>query len=409
MNKNKLIGPFRQLLPMSSLPTKGAIGDDQLVVMENAGIAIKDGKIIEVGEFETMAKENTHIEEITEDVIGLPGFIDCHTHMIWGGSRARDYSLRMHGESYEKILEGGGGIFDTVGKTREESKAELVTDFERRATRHLSSGVTTFEVKSGYGLDKDNEIKMLEVIQETNIKSDVIATCLAAHVCPKEFSDKAEYLNYVLDEILPEVKQRNLATRVDAFIEPSAFEAEVARDYLKRAKTMGFELTIHADQFSTGGSELAVELGAQSADHLEATAEGGISNLARSETVAVALPGASLGLGIQFTAARKLLEAGASLAIATDWNPGSAPMGDLLTQAAILGIYEKLSSAEIFSGITFRAAKALGLSDRGILEEGKVADLVSFQTNDYREILYNQGQMRANRVWKRGKGDDVLR
>jgi len=402
MKKKKLIGPFRQLLPLSDISEKGPISDDQLGIVENAGIGVADGHIVEVDHFEKMASSYNEIDEITEEVIGLPGFVDSHTHMVWGGSRARDYSLRMRGETYEKILEEGGGIFDSVEKTRVESKENLIADFQKRAARHLSSGVTTFEVKSGYGLDKEGEIKMLEVAKESDIRADIITTCLAAHVCPKEFSDKAEYLNYVLEEILPEVKKRGLASRVDAFIEPSAFPVDVARDYLSRAKSMGFHLTVHADQFTTGGSELAVELGAQSADHLEATDENGVKALAESNTVAVALPGASLGLGMQFTPARKLLDAGVSLAIATDWNPGSAPMGDLLTQAALLGIYEKLSTAEVFAGITFRGAKALGFSDRGSLKNGMIADIVTFPTADFREILYQQGMMKPNRVWKGG-------
>lgn len=399
----KLIGPFRQLIPLINLPIKGAISDDQLLIIDHAGIGIEGRNILEVGIFDHMRTSYNEIDHITADVVGLPGLVDCHTHMVWGGSRAQDYSLRMRGESYEKILEEGGGIFDSVEKTRAEEKKVLINHFEKRAAHHLASGITTIEVKSGYGLDKKNEIKMLEVIKEAEVKPDLVATCLAAHVCPKEFSNKTEYLQYALAKLLPEIKEKNLANRVDAFIEPSAFRVEEARNYLAQAKAMGFELTIHADQFTLGGSELAVELGAQSADHLEATGEKGIKKLAQSDTVAVALPGASLGLGMPFAPARKLLNEGASLAIATDWNPGSAPMGDLLTQAALLGIYEKLSTAEIFSGMIFRAAQALGLADRGVLATGKIADIVTFPTSDYREILYYQGMMRASEVWKKGE------
>ncbi|MCP4460578.1 MAG: imidazolonepropionase [Cytophagales bacterium] len=402
MSNKRLIGPFKQLITMRGLSVKGAISDDKLHVLENAAIGVENGLILEVGLFDEMAHNYDEIDEINEGVVGLPGFVDCHTHMVWGGSRARDYSLRMRGETYEKILEEGGGIFDTVEKTRAEEKEILVRNFQEHVFRHLGFGVTTIEVKSGYGLSKESELKMLEVIQEADVKADLIATCLAAHVCPKEFSDKSQYLNYVLEEILPEIKKRDLATRVDAFIEPSAFPAAVARGYLEKAKALGFELTLHADQFKPGGSELAVELGAQSADHLEATDKNGITHLAKSNTVAVALPGASVGLGMQFTPARELLDEGASLAIATDWNPGSAPMGDLITQAALIGIYEKLSTAEVFAGVTFRAANALGLSDRGAIETGKVADFLTFATSDFREILYHQGMMKPTDVWKKG-------
>ena len=402
MENKKLIGPFTQLLTMSNLSTHGAIADDRLQIVENAGIGIRNNKILEIGLFDQMASNYNFIDEIEEKVVGLPGLIDCHTHMVWGGSRARDYSLRMRGEPYEKILKEGGGIFDSVEKTRTASKKYLTQDFEKRVSRHLTSGVTTIEVKSGYGLSKEAEIKMLEVVQDASIKVDTVTTCLAAHVCPKEFSDKDGYLKYVLEEILPKIKERKLASRVDAFIEPSAFPVKIARNYLIKAKALGFDLAIHADQFTAGGSALAVEIGAQSADHLEATGEKGIEQLANSNTVAVALPGASLGLGMQFTPARKLLDAGASVAIATDWNPGSAPMGDLLTQAAILGIYEKLSTVEVLAGITFRAAGALRLSDRGVLKTGNLADMVAFPASDFREILYQQGTMKVNRVWKNG-------
>jgi imidazolonepropionase len=202
------------------------------------------------------------------------------------------------------------------------------------------------------------------------------------------------------------LQAENLCTRIDAFVEKSAFSPEEILPYLKKAQQMGFDLTIHADQFSCGGSQVAVTLGARSADHLEASGEVEIQALAQSSTVAVALPGASIGLGMAFTPARKLLDQGAILAIASDWNPGSAPMGDLLTQASILATFEKLSTAEVLAGITFRAAAALGLTDRGKLTIGQLADFILFPTADYREILYQQGKMKPVGVWK--KGENVL-
>ncbi|MEL7065689.1 MAG: amidohydrolase family protein, partial [Bacteroidota bacterium] len=185
--------------------------------------------------------------------------------------------------------------------------------------------------------------------------------------------------------------------------EEGAFSVEMGREYLQRAKTMGFDITVHADQFSAGGSALAVEVGALSADHLEASGPREIERLANSEVIAIALPGASLGLGCDFTPARKLLDADGALAIASDWNPGSGPMGDLLCQAAILGTYEKLSTAEVLAGITFRAAAALGMKDRGRLIKGNLADFNLFEGDDYREILYHQGRLKPARVYKRGE------
>ncbi len=401
---SKLIGPFTQAATLASAAEKGALDDSTLDIVQNAGVIIKDDKIFRIGDFDQLNSEATEVEEVGGNQILLPGLVDCHTHLVWGGTRARDYTLRMSGESYEKILEQGGGIFDSVSKTREADSKELRKGLIQRANRHLMDGVTTIEVKSGYGLDVENELKILEVVKDgqAHITADLIPTCLAAHVCPKEFENKREFLAYLERELLPQLLVKGLTNRIDIFVEPSAFPMEIAEEYLQKAKNLGFDLTIHADQFHIGGSQIAAELGARSADHLEASTDREVEILAKSDTVAVALPGASLGLGMNFTPARKLLDAGASLAISTDWNPGSAPMGDLLVQASILGIYEKLSSAEIFSGITFRAAKALGLYDRGKLANGMKADMIAFPVNDYREILYNQGKIKPNMIWKNG-------
>jgi imidazolonepropionase len=203
-------------------------------------------------------------------------------------------------------------------------------------------------------------------------------------------------------ELLPVVKENRLAGRVDIYVDVEAFNRDVARYFLTEAKEMGFKLTVHADQFTPGGVSLAVELGALSADHLEASTEKDIKLIANSHVIPVVLPGASIGLGSAFAPARRLLDAGASLAIASDWNPGSAPMGNLLMQAALLGVYEKLTMAETLSAITFRAAMALGLNDRGALVPGMLADLIAFPCSDYREILYNQGGMMPVAVWKEG-------
>lgn len=405
---NKLIGPFRQILPFAGLALKGPLADAQLNIIKHGGVLVKDGRIVETGSFEQLYKKrdrDTEIEEIHYQSVLLPGFIDSHTHICFGGSRARDYALRVGGSSYQEILKQGGGIHDTVAKTRETSEEELVHGIMQRAHRHLQEGITTVEVKSGYGLNVEEELKMLRAIRAAAGCLDItlVPTCLAAHVKPKDFKEAADYLTYIADELLPQVKQNQLAGRVDIFVEPEAFPVETARPYLQKAKQMGFALSLHADQFTAGGSKLATELLANSADHLEASGEDEVELLAKSDTVATVLPGASLGLGMQYAPARKLLDAGACMAIATDWNPGSAPMGDLLVQAALLGAAEKLSMAEVFAGITYRAAAALGLRDRGELSSGQIADMQAYTTNDYREILYLQGKMKAGKVWKNGK------
>ncbi|HAI37915.1 MAG TPA: imidazolonepropionase, partial [Maribacter sp.] len=220
---------------------------------------------------------------------------------------------------------------------------------------------------------------------------------------PKDFKGtETAYLKMISEELFPVLKKENLTNRIDAFIEQSAFSSEDIKAYFLKANDLKFDITVHADQFSTSGSKVAVDYNAISADHLEASTDNEIDLLANSDTIAVALPGASIGLGCNFTPARKLLEAGAALAIASDHNPGSAPMGDLLTQASILGTFEKLTNAEVLAGITFRAAAALKLEDRGKLEVGHLADLAVFHSDNYQDILYNQGNLKPCMIWKNG-------
>ena len=408
MEKQQLIGPFKQLVTMANLPAKGPISDSQLIIFEDAGIIVTNGKIKKIGLFSELKEmsKGISIHELHGDHTCLPGFIDSHTHICFGGSRAKDYAMRNAGKTYLEIAKTGGGIWDTVTQTRKATQEELVKSTTKLANRHLKNGVTTIEVKSGYGLSVDEELKMLRAIAETNKKvlADLIPTCLAAHMLPKDYDgNQAEYLEEISEKLFPILKEEGLANRIDAFIEESAFSMEQITPYFEKAKAMGFEITVHADQFSTSGSQVAVNFNAVSADHLEASTTKEIELLAKSDVIATALPGASIGLGCDFTPARKILDAGGALAIASDHNPGSAPMGDLLTQAAILGTFEKLSNAEVLAGITFRAAAALKLNDRGQLAEGFSADFICFHTDNYQEILYNQGNFKPCMVWKNGE------
>ncbi|MDO9552759.1 imidazolonepropionase [Rhodonellum sp.] len=407
--KFTFIGPIRQAVTLANLPLKGALRDEQLQVIQGAGILIKNQEIFKIGPYEDLYPEALTVDAemvyLTEDFVALPGFVDCHTHLCFAGSRANDFAMRNAGKSYLEIAKAGGGIWDTVTQTRNASLEALVEGTVKRANRHLFEGVTTIEVKSGYGLSLSEEIKMLHAIKQANSETaaDLIPTCLAAHICPKDFEGSAkEYLETISNELFPILKSENLSNRIDAFIEDSAFSPDDIADYFQKAKDLGLDITVHADQFHVGGSEVAVAFGAISADHLEASTEREIALLANSNTIAVALPGASMGLGVAFTPARKLLDAGGALAIASDWNPGSAPMGDLLMQAAVLGTYEKLSNAELLAGITCRAAAALGLSDRGSIAVGKLADIIFFQTSDYKDITYHQGKLKPEMVWKKG-------
>ncbi len=394
---------------MTGLPVKGALLDTQLSIIENAGILVRDDQIFQVGVYEDLLEEaKNHKAEIFRlegNHVGLPGLIDSHTHICFGGSRANDYALRNSGKSYLEIAKAGGGIWDTVTQTRKASKEELIKRTTKLANRHLKNGVTTIEVKSGYGLSVDEELKMLRAIRDTDsqVSADLIATCLAAHMLPKDYNGSHEaYLYEIGEKLFPVLRKEGLANRIDAFVEESAFSAVQIAPYFEKARQMNFDITVHADQFSTSGSQVAVDFGAVSADHLEASSEKEIQLLANSDVVATALPGASLGLGCAFTPARKILDAGGALAIASDHNPGSAPMGDLLTQAAVLGTFEKLSNAEVLAGMTVRAAAALKLNDRGQLAAGYKADFIAFHTDNYQEILYNQGNFKPCVIWKNG-------
>lgn len=395
---------------MSGMPLKGALRDGDLSILQDAGVVIEKDDIVEVGGFQQLRRKHTgpDVEIIwqTPGSIALPGYIDCHTHIAFGGARAADFAMRNSGCSYLDIAEAGGGIWNTVRDTRASDEANLVELTIRRAFHLLKQGVTTIEVKSGYGLTVKEELKMLRAIQRADRQcvSDLVPTCLAAHMLPHDFNGRAAlYLQQLVGELFPVLKEEKLSSRIDAFVEKGAFSADTIRPYLCAAKDQGFDLTLHADQFTVSGAALAVELHAKSADHLEAAGTEEIASLAASDTVAVALPAASLGLGCGFAPARALLDRGACLAIATDWNPGSAPLGNLMTSASILAAREKLSNAELFAAITYRAAHALGLEDRGRIEAGMQADLVIYNVESYPYISYLQGSVMPVAVWKNGK------
>jgi len=404
----ELIGPVSQLVTLQDLPLRGPISDNDLVVISNAGIAIENGTIVAVDNWDSLLTSfpNVNIHGLEGAYVAVPGYIDCHTHICFGGNRARDFALRNAGVSYLEIAQSGGGIWDTVTQTRKCTEQELTQIVIKNANKHLQLGVTTIEVKSGYGLSVEEELKMLRAINSANNKTaaDLVATCLAAHLKPKDFNGSNEaYLDYLVTNLFPVLQSENLTKRIDAFIETSAFSVSEIAPYLQSAKELGFDITIHADQFTTGGSEVALQYGAISADHLEASEDKEIEALANSNTIAVALPGASVGLGCAFAPARKIIDKGGALAIASDWNPGSAPMGDLVCQASILATFEKLTTAEVLSGITFRAAAALNLFDRGRLIAGNKADFILYSTSDYRDILYYQGSLRPSIICKSGK------
>ena len=400
----ELIGPFSQIITMANLPERGAISDNSLEIIEDGGIVIEDGKIIEVGVFLSLRKNNIDIREINYPCVLLPGFIDSHTHVCHYGNRSDEYAKRNSGISYQQILEEGGGIHNTMNSTSNCTDEQLTEDTLNRLKRHFHDGVLTCEVKSGYAPTLEDEIRMLEIINKIDKSNeiDLIPTCLAAHVTPKKYESSKKYLDSILNHLLPKIKEENLSNRVDIFIEEKAFSVSEASNFLGKVKS-DFHITAHANQFTSGGLKVGVDNDAVSVDHLEVITDQEIDYLSKSDTTGVVLPGCSLGLGIPFAPARKLLDNNCKVSIASDWNPGSAPMGDLLMQASLLGSTEKLSNAEVLAGITCRSANALSLEDRGSLENGKIADMIGFKTNDFRDILYNQGKLKPSFICKRGK------
>jgi len=389
---------------MVNLPERGAISDNSLEIIDDGGVVIEDGKIIEVGDFLSLSKNDLDVREITYPCVLLPGFIDSHTHVCHYGNRSDEYAKRNSGISYQQILEEGGGIHNTMNSTSNSTDEQLTDDTLNRLKRHFQEGVLTCEVKSGYAPNLEDEARMLRIINEIDSSNDIdlIPTCLAAHVTPKKYESSKKYLDSIVNDLLPIIKEENLSNRVDIFIEEKAFSITEASNFLEKIKN-DFYITAHANQFTSGGLKVGVDNGAVSVDHLEVITDQEIDYLSKSDTTGVVLPGCSLGLGIPFAPARKLLDYNCKVSIASDWNPGSAPMGDLLMQASLLGSTEKLSNAEVLAGITCRAANALSLEDRGSLENGKIADMIGFKTNDFRDILYNQGKLKPSFICKRGK------
>lgn len=399
MNSKTLYGPFKQLLTLEGLPLHGSLKDEELNILKNQGILVEDGIVSEIDSFDVLAQNHPEAKTPFSSegkLVALPAFVDCHTHICWGGSRINDYALRVAGKNYLEIAAAGGGIMDTVTATRSIPKDELIKGLLERSDQHIRRGITTIEVKSGYGLSLNDELKILECITEANeqTEAELIPTFLGAHIKPKEFGGShKEYLDFLVREVVPEIKEKRLAKRADIFVEEGAFGTEESKEYAEKLIELGFDMTMHVDQFHPGGSKIANETGCVSADHLEFTDDESVEAFNNSKTVAVALPGASLGLGMKFTPARKLLDAGASLAIATDWNPGSAPMGDLITQASVLGASEKLTIAETLAAITVRAAFALRI-EGGVIKENNTAAFTVFATQDFRDIFYQQGQLK---------------
>lgn len=383
----------------------------RLFIMENGAIAITDGIIAYCGADARLPEEYSSDQYETIDAEGrvvLPGFVDSHTHLIFGGYRPDEFEWRLKGDSYMSIMERGGGIQSTVNATREESSEALREKAQWFIDRMVDMGVTTVEAKSGYGLDTQSEVKMLDVIDslanDPAQKLRVVSTFLGAHAVPKEYKGKtAEYVDLMISEMLPAVKGK--AEFCDIFTEKNVFEIEDSRRFLKAAHDAGFKLKLHADEIVTlGGAELAAEMGAVSADHLLHVSDEGIKRMAESGTVATLLPLTAFALKEPFAPARKFIDAGAAVALATDLNPGSCFSGSIPLTVALACIYMNMTIEETITALTLNGAAALDLAgETGSLETGKSGDIVILEFNNYRMLPYYVGMNCVKTVVSKGR------
>jgi imidazolonepropionase len=368
-------------------PLRGdALGE--IDVVTDGYVLCEEGRITAVGSMRDLGSLEGEVEELDgHGLCAVPGLVDCHTHACFGGDRVEEFALRAAGATYEELHAAGGGILSTVQATRAASEEELTAAVRRHRDWMLRAGTTTFEAKSGYGLDHDTELAQLRAVSAAG----GIATWLGAHAVPPEFPDADAYLDFALAEVLPEAAQ--LAEAADVFLERGAFDQTQARRYLTACRAAGFTLRAHGDQFTEQGAiPLAVELGARSVDHLEATGEAGIHALAASDVVGVLLPVSALFLDRPMPPARALVDAGAAVALATDFNPGSAFCESLPVTCSLAATQLKLSPAEALAACTVNAAHVLGRSDRkGRLAPGYDADVVLLDAPDWRYLAYHLG------------------
>jgi imidazolonepropionase len=382
-------------------------------VVPDAYVVCEEGRVVEVG---SGAPPASGCRVDGGGLVAVPGFVDSHTHAIFGRSRADEFERRVRGESYETITASGGGILASVTDLRRRSEDELVEMALPRLRAMLAAGTTTAEVKSGYGLSTADELKSLRAVRRLRalVPLELVSTFLGAHAVPPEFrDDRAGYVRLLTSEMLPAVAEQGLARFCDVFCDRGAFTLREAEAVLGAARALGFGLKIHADEFaSLGATELAVRLGAVSADHLLRVEEIGIGALAGSRTVATLLPGTALFLGLPYAPARTLLEAGATLALATDFNPGSSPCASMATVWALACCGMGMPIDEALRALTLGGAQALALDGQvGCLAPGYRADAGLFDVADYREIPYFFGQNRCAHVvmggrvvWSRPEG-----
>jgi len=382
-----------------------------LGIVTDGAVVISDGAIMDAGRTESILKEHdaTGVEKLdASGKVVMPGFVDPHTHLVFAGSREFELEMKIKGKSYLEIMQEGGGIFRTVRDTRAASPEELYAQSARRLESMIAHGTTTLEAKSGYGLDKSTELRMLETIRKLgeDYPADIVPTYMGAHAVPQEFKDRPdEYVEFIVDEMLYLVVQRKLAEFCDVFCERGAFTVEQSRKVLLAAKVHGMKLKIHADEFhGTGGAELAAEVGAISADHLAKPSDDGIMAMARKDVVGVVLPGTPYtAMHGEYADARRLIDLGVPVALGTDLNPNCWNESMQFTMS--LACYHmRMTPAEAITAATVNAAAALGMEKRvGSIERGKRADILFMDVPTYAHIPYRFGTNLCSLVMKDGK------
>ena len=390
-------------------PKRPRVGAElsEIGIIRDGGLLIRDGRIELVGSSSEIEKKTGDAEVIdARGKVVLPGFVDAHTHLVFAGNRLDDFERRARGDTYEQIAKAGGGIWSTVEKTRAASEADLFAQAQRHADWFLRCGTTTVESKSGYGLTLKDELKILRVMRRLNQETplEIVPTFLGAHAVPRKM-DADEYVDLVVNEMLPRVTSDSLAEFCDVFCERGYFDFEPSRRILNSAKDLGLRLRIHADQLSnSGAAKLAAELKAATADHLEKTDEQGIAALRSGGVQPVLLPGSVYALGSTcYPRAREMIEAGLAVVIATDFNPGSSPTASMPMILSLACTQMKMSPAEAISASTINPAYSLGRGDRiGSLESGKVANCSIFDCGDYRELAYWFGFPQTHLVYVKG-------
>lgn len=384
----------------------------ELRVLSNAAVYAEDGIIRAVGSQEEVLREHPLTEmdccmDAGQKAV-IPGFVDSHTHFLFGGYREQEFLDRIAGTPYLELLRRGGGIQATVSATREISREEMKRLGKQRMREMLAQGVTTMEGKSGYGLDEACELKMLSVMQELKQEScmDLAVTYLGAHAVPLEYTGRSkEYVRFLTERMLPMIREQHLAEFCDVFCEDGVFDIEETRTILQAAKRLGFALKLHADEIEClGGAELAAELGATSADHLLAISDNGIAALAEKHVVATLLPNTAFCLAKPYAPARKLIDGGAAVALASDYNPGSCFSNSIPLMLALAVIHMHMSMEEALTALTLNGAAALGHADTiGSIEVGKKADLLILRYPSYQFLVYHTGVNQVEHVIKAGR------